>query len=216
MLETPSSTRFVFSAGRHGPPRSLALCLGLPLVLISTQAATVPSSAVRSVVRGGTQIIAKFGFGGLKSQLNRIYKRDEWKDVFEGLFDMYLDSLDKNIVPPELQRLSATAIAANKGDPIAQRTLGLAYKNGNKVKRDFKKAGYWFSKAVEENDGPSMILLGKLFNRGLGVPKNVVGAYCLFNLAATHGQGVLAQREINATKRRMNNAQLSEAQSCMK
>lgn len=187
------------------------------LIVISAPVASgIPSGAVKPVVRGGAQILAKLGVGGLRRQLNRIYKRDEWKDVFEALIEGYLDYLDKNSVPPELARLSSTAIAANKGDAVAQRILGLAYHNGDKVKRDFKKAGYWFSKAVEKEDGPSMIFLGRLFNRGLGVPKNTVGAYCLFQLAATHGENAIAQREIKATRRRMTSTQLGEAQGCMK
>jgi TPR repeat protein len=198
------------SAARHGLLFALLIGLSPPV------ASGVPSSAVRPVLRGGAQIFARLGIGGLRRQLNRIYKRDEWKDVFQELVQRYLDSLDKDIVPLELQRLSSTAIAANKGDPVAQRTLGLAYQNGNKVKRDFKKAGYWFSRAVEEEDGPSMIFLGRLFKRGIGVPKNTVGAYCLFHLAAMHGESALAQREIKSTRQRMNNAQLSAAQSCMK
>jgi TPR repeat protein len=205
----------IFSQPAVSPAR-YGILMALLMALSSSVSSGVPSGAVRPVVRGGAQILAKLGIGGLRRQLNRIYKRDEWKDVFEGLVDLYLDTLDKDKVPPELQRLSGTAIAANKGDPIAQRTLGLAYQNGNKVKRDFKKAGYWFSKAVEEADGPSMIFLGRLFNRGLGVPKNTVGAYCLFHLAASHGESALAQREIKATRRRMNSSQLAESQTCMK
>ena len=198
------------SAARH------SLLFGLLIALSPSVSSGVPSSVARPVVRGGSQILAKLGIGGLRRQLNRIYKRDEWKDVFQELVQRYLDTLDKDVVPLELQRLSSTAIAANKGDPVAQRTLGLAYQNGNKVKRDFKKAGYWFSKAVEEEDGPSMIFLGRLFNRGIGVPKNMVGAYCLFHLAVTHGESAIARKEIKATRQRMNIAQLNEARSCMK
>jgi hypothetical protein len=43
-----------------------------------------------------------------------------------------------------------------------------------------------------------------------------VGAYCLFSLAARHGEAQLAQRELKAVKRRMSNTQLTDAQSCMK
>ena len=193
------------------------LLLSSTLLLLSTSAIaiTVPSGVVKSAVRGGSQVLSKFGLGGLKSNLNKIYQKRDWTDAFDFV-DLYLTYQENNTVPPELKRLADTAIAANNGDPVAQRQLGLAYQSGNKVRRDFKKASYWLSKAVEEKDGPSMIFLGRIFNRGLGVPRSIVGAYCLFSLATIHGEAQLAHRELQAVKRRMNNAQLAEAQSCMK
>jgi TPR repeat protein len=199
------------STGSHGLLLSSMLLLALP----SANSVTVPSGVVRSVTRGGAQIFSKFGFGGLRSNLNKIYQRREWTDAFDFV-DLYQTYQENNTVPPELKRLANTAIAANNGDPVAQRQLGVAYQSGNKVRRDFKKASYWFSKAVEEKDGLSMIFLGRMFNRGQGVARSTVGAYCLFSLAARHGQAQLAQREIQAVKRRMSNTQLTDAQSCMK
>ena len=187
------------------------------VLLIGTQeshAIPVPAGAARAVARGGAELISKFGFNALRRRLNIIYRRDKWKDAYDVL-DLYLDYLDKNKVPPELQRLEPTAIAANNGDPVAQRKLGLAYLNGDKVRRDFKKSSYWFSKAVEEKDALSMVFLGRMFNRGMGVPRDTVGAYCLFNLAAANGETRLAQREIQAVKRRLSPAQIQQAQSCM-
>ncbi len=191
----------------------LAFILSTPLP--PANAVTVPSGVVRSVTRGGAQIFSKFGFGGLKSNLNKIYKRSDWTDAFDFV-DLYQTYQENNTVPPELKRLSDTAIAANNGDPVAQRQLGIAYQSGKQVRRDFKKASYWFSKAVEEKDGLSMVFLGRMFNRGLGVPRNTVGAYCLFSLASSHGQAQLARSELQAVRRRMSNTQLAEAQSCMK
>jgi len=199
------------STGSHGLLLSSILLLALP----SANSVTVPSGVVKSVTRGGAQIFAKFGFGGLKSNLNKIYQRRDWTDAFDFV-DLYQTYQENNTVPPELKRLANTAIAANNGDSVAQRQLGIAYQSGNKVRRDFKKASYWFSKAVEEKDGLSMILLGRMFNRGQGVARSTVGAYCLFSLAARHGQAQLAQRELQAVKRRMSHTQLTDAQSCMK
>ena len=194
--------------------RNVLLALILMLCLQESDAIPVPSGAANAVAKGSTQFLAKFGFNALRRRLNIIYKRDKWKDAFDFI-DFYQTYLDNEKVPPELQRLGPTAIAANKGDPIAQRKLGLAYLNGDKVRRDFKKSSYWFTKAVEEKDGLSMVFLGRMFNRGMGVPRNTVGAYCLFNLAAANGEARLAQREIQAVKRRLSPTQLREAQSCM-
>lgn len=191
------------------------MLITLMFSLPSAIGVTVPSGVVKSMARGGSQVLSKFGFGGLKSNLNKIYQKRDWTDAFDFV-DLYQTYQDNNTAPPELKKLSATAIAANNGDAIAQRQLGIAYQSGNKVRRDFKKARYWFSKAVEEEDGLSMIFLGRIFNRGLGVPRSTVGAYCLFSLAARHGEAQLAQRELQAVKRRMSNTQLAEAQSCMK
>jgi TPR repeat protein len=194
--------------------RNVLLALILMLCLQESDAIPVPSGAANAVARGSAQFLAKFGFNALRRRLNIIYKRDKWKDAFDFI-DFYQTYLDNEKVPPELQQLGPTAIAANKGDPIAQRKLGLAYLNGDKVRRDFKKSSYWFTKAVEEKDGLSMVFLGRMFNRGMGVPRNTVGAYCLFNLAAANGEARLAQREIQAVKRRLSPTQLREAQSCM-
>ena len=194
--------------------RSFVLALILMLSTQESEAITVPAGAARSVARGGAVLLSKFGFNALRRRLNIIYRRDKWKEAYD-IIDFYLKLLDNDTVPPELKRLEPTAIAANKGDPIAQRKLGLAYLNGDKVPRDYKKSSYWFSRAVEEKDGLSMVLLGRMFNRGMGVQRDTVGAYCLFNLAAANGEAKLAQRELQAVKRRLSPAQLQQAQSCM-
>ena len=204
----------ILSPRRSRIQRSFLLVLILLLSLQESVAIPVPAGAANAVARGSAQFLAKFGFNALRRRLNIIYRRDKWKDAFDFI-DFYQTYLDNEKIPPELQRLGPTAIAAHKGDPIAQRKLGLAYLNGDKVRRDFKKSSYWFSKAVEEKDGLSMVLLGRMFNRGMGVPRNTVGAYCLFSLAAANGEARLAQREIQAVKRRMSPTQLHEAQSCI-
>ena len=119
---------FTHSAWPYGVLLSSMLIFALP----HATGVTVPSGVVRSVARGGSQVLSKFGFGGLKSNLNKIYQKRDWTDAFDFV-DLYQTYQDNNTVPPELKKVSATAIAANNGNAIAERQLGIAYQSANKV-----------------------------------------------------------------------------------
>lgn len=49
--------------------------LNLALIIPRAKSITAPSFIARSIARGGAQIPSKLRFGGLKTNLNKTYKR---------------------------------------------------------------------------------------------------------------------------------------------
>jgi TPR repeat protein len=71
---------------------------------------------------------------------------------------------------------------------IAQRMLGLSYKNGTGVAKDTSVAATWFEKAAAHKDIPSLMSLGTLYQRGLGVDEDGERAFALYQQAANLGK----------------------------
>lgn len=51
---------------------------------------------------------------------------------------------------------------AEEGDAEAQFQLGLAYYNGDGINKNYRKAYYWFQKAIEQGNGDAQNYLGNL------------------------------------------------------
>ncbi|MDE6354491.1 MAG: sel1 repeat family protein, partial [Prevotella sp.] len=51
-------------------------------------------------------------------------------------------------------------------------TLGLYYRNGDGVERDYEKAFYWFNKAAEHDDPMAWVELGHCYAAGRGVAED--------------------------------------------
>jgi S1-C subfamily serine protease len=63
---------------------------------------------------------------------------------------------------------------AEKGDVIAQATLGGCYFKGDGVAKDTTEAVKWLSKAANQGNAPSQLLLGSCLVSGNGTPRNIV------------------------------------------
>jgi SEL1 protein len=78
-----------------------------------------------------------------------------------------------------------TEYQAQRGNAAAMYKLGLLYYYGLRgLRRDYRKALHWFSKAVEKGESRSMELLGEIYARGAGVERNYTEAYKWLTLAA--------------------------------
>ncbi|CAL4930209.1 unnamed protein product [Urochloa decumbens] len=78
-----------------------------------------------------------------------------------------------------------TEYQAQRGNAGAMYKLGLLYYYGLRgLRRDYRKAFHWFSKAVEKGDTRAMELLGEIYARGAGVERNYTEAYKWLALAA--------------------------------
>ncbi|KAG1330535.1 ERAD-associated E3 ubiquitin-protein ligase component HRD3 [Cocos nucifera] len=78
-----------------------------------------------------------------------------------------------------------TEYQAHKGNAVAMYRMGLLYYYGLRgVRRDYAKAVYWFSKAVEKGDPRVMELLGEIYARGAGVERNYTKAFEWLTLAS--------------------------------
>jgi uncharacterized protein len=63
--------------------------------------------------------------------------------------------------------------AAQKGDAIAQVSLGNLYSAGLGVKQNYKKAYFWYKKAESQNNIDAMINLAVMYKNGYYVKKNI-------------------------------------------
>lgn len=109
--------------------------------------------------------------------------------------------------------------AAAQGDKEAQLHLGWLYDMGGEgVPLDYTMARQWYEKAAEQGNAEAQFKLGRLYSFGAGGPKNNVGAYKWFTLAAGHYEDENDPRrmELEAYRRsaekEMTPAQIAEAQ----
>jgi len=76
---------------------------------------------------------------------------------------------------------------AETTDMVEQRYLGWTYNNGEGVKKDYKKAAYWFEKAALQGDWKSQKRLGFMFKKGEGVEQDYDQALYWLEKAALQG-----------------------------
>ena len=87
----------------------------------------------------------------------------------------------------DLGRLQADAAA---GDPNAMYQLGLRFKQGKGVRRNYDDAVMWFHRAAAADQADAMLELGVLHqNNGMGVPNDNSKAALWYGKAAKLGQG---------------------------
>ncbi|BDM63432.1 hypothetical protein NFHSH190041_08840 [Shewanella sp. NFH-SH190041] len=77
--------------------------------------------------------------------------------------------------------------AAENGHPEAQAELGIAYRDGNGVKKNLTAAFNWFSKAAEQGHAISQLNAGYMCDHGWGVMVHKGKAFELYQLAAEQG-----------------------------
>ncbi|WP_455206144.1 ankyrin repeat domain-containing protein, partial [Kaarinaea lacus] len=73
---------------------------------------------------------------------------------------------------------------ANQGNPEAQNLLGEMYRKGRGVKRDFKKAEFWYSKSANKGYAEAQYNLASLYRTGKGIKKDSKKAALWFKKAA--------------------------------
>ncbi len=73
--------------------------------------------------------------------------------------------------------------AAEQGDRISQKFLGMMYEQGWGGSQDYAEALVWYRKAAEQGDANSQSSLGAMYADGRGVPQDPVRAYMWISLA---------------------------------
>jgi TPR repeat protein len=115
-------------------------------------------------------------------------------------------------VPQDMKEaLKLYRTAAEHGDAGAQYTLGFLYEAGRGLPRDQGQAVKWYTLAAEQGQPIAQYDLGQRYDLGVGVPVDRVEALKWLMLAAAHGQTDAAAR-INAVKKNLTRAQISEAE----
>ena len=77
--------------------------------------------------------------------------------------------------------------AAEKGDVEAQSALGVMFRSGIGVPKDYKEAAKWFGKAAEQGYAEAQLRLGSMFQSGIGVPEDDREAVKWYRKAAEQG-----------------------------
>lgn len=78
-------------------------------------------------------------------------------------------------------------LAAEAGDAVSQTAVGMAYSNGEVVKKDEAVAAHWMRKAADQGEDMAQYLLAGMYAGGKGVPQDVVEAYYWLWLARANG-----------------------------
>lgn len=78
-------------------------------------------------------------------------------------------------------------IAAEHGNRDAQCNMGHAYRGGEGVEQDYKKAIFWYTQAAEQGDIVSQNYLGSMYYNGLGTDKDYKKAFEWYSRSAEQG-----------------------------
>jgi TPR repeat protein len=85
--------------------------------------------------------------------------------------------------------------AAEHGEAWGQYNLAVTYSNGEKLPKDKALAAFWYRRAAEHGDIPSMQFLGDLLAGGHGIEPNYLEAVRLYKLVADSGHTYSAMAE---------------------
>ena len=150
---------------------------------------------IKTLLAGGLLVFALFGtaMAGPLEDAKTAYAKGDYATAFQILRPL-----------------------AEHGDVHTQLSVGLMYREGQGVQRDYAQAVVWFLKVANQGDNPhgeidlAQNALGEMYRDGLGVPQDYVRAHMWFNLAASHGLFGRKDRDDLAAK--MTPAQIAEAQ----
>jgi len=76
---------------------------------------------------------------------------------------------------------------AERGNAVAQFTLGSCYANGRGAPRNYQEAAKWYYRSAKQGYAPAQNRLGVCYYRGLGVPQNYAAAVLWYRNAAAQG-----------------------------
>jgi uncharacterized protein len=82
---------------------------------------------------------------------------------------------------------------AEQGDAVAQRQLGMMYRQGDGVAKDYNQAFKWFLKAAEQGDAAAQTNLGIMYKEGSPVDFDENAAFNWFSKAAEQGDPIAQQ-----------------------
>jgi TPR repeat protein len=83
---------------------------------------------------------------------------------------------------------AAQKLEAEKGDPKAQFSLGLAFATGDGVEKSNTDAAKWFRRAADQGNADGQYAIGEMYMRGLGVERNMAEAIRWWFLASNQGE----------------------------
>lgn len=163
--------------------------------------------ALRS--HSGKKLFLTWSFGALAVLFNPVLpirmSRNDWQVVnmlaaiFFVSFVVYSNrapilSVLRCPASISLKEWAGTLLAAQRGKPEAQNTLGRLYDIGFGMKMDHEQAALWYQRAASQGYATAQFNLASLYYSGEGVPKD-------YALAATWYRKAAEQNYINAQTR---------------
>ena len=76
---------------------------------------------------------------------------------------------------------------AEKGDPVAQYSMGVTYDKGQGVPQDYRQAVAWYRKAADQGHSTAQYNLGVMYSLGQGVLQDYQQAVAWYRKAAVQG-----------------------------
>jgi len=101
---------------------------------------------------------------------------------------------------------------ARDGDALAQYNLGVMYRNGLGVQRDYREAMRWYRSAAQQGLPIAQYDLGMMYGLGQGVAQDYVRAHMWLNLSAAAMGHPDAVKDRDSTAQKMTAEQISEAE----
>jgi hypothetical protein len=96
-----------------------------------------------------------------------------------------------NLIDAKAASVNCAQIAANGGDANSAATVGMAYYQGsNGVAVDYKKAVFWLQKAADQNDGDVFGMLAAIYQKGQGVPVDLLLSHYYAHRAEIRKEGL--------------------------
>ena len=86
-----------------------------------------------------------------------------------------------------VEAAEAYRLAAEAGDPVAQRNLGFLYQRGHGVDRNADTAMTWYRKAADQGHRAAYNNIGFLFVAGMGVEQDFIQAHYWYTKAVVAG-----------------------------
>ncbi len=95
----------------------------------------------------------------------------------------------KDLEQRAAQEVKALTKKAKSGDAEAMYKLGFKFYRGEYIKKDYKKAVFWFAKAVEKKHANACIQLGYCYYNGYGVKKDANLSRAYYDLERCYRKG---------------------------
>jgi len=90
-------------------------------------------------------------------------------------------------IESEVDRVDRLQRLAHQGDAKAQANLGVRYKDGNGVSKDYSEAMKWFNKSANQGNAGAQNWLGVMYQNGFGVAKDYEEAVKWYRKAVDQG-----------------------------
>jgi len=114
--------------------------------------------------------------------MNRNHARSKFLPLLLALMTQV-----SGVAAEKLPSISDLKQRAGQGDVKAALSLGMRYRDGRGVERDYEKALQWYRKSADQGDAQGLDNVGFMYLRGWGVPKNPEIAVAFFKAGAKGG-----------------------------